>query len=329
MKAVVLHKPAPIETKPLHLENVKRRRISDNEILVKVIACGVCRTDLHIAEGDLKPIRKSIIPGHEIVGKVVQAGSNSSFKKGDIVGVPWLHSTCQSCEYCLSGRENLCERKTFTGYTENGGYAEYVIANSSFSFGLWRGNPFEIAPLLCAGIIGYRAFKLARPSSGTIAMFGFGSSAHLTMQLAQKLGYGVAVVSRTPSHLELARKLGADYAYTYDKLKHIDMKFDGAIVFAPSGSVALSALSSVKKGATVAIADIYSTNIPEMPYEYIFGEKRLVGVEANARQDAIEYLRLAHKFGIKPKTTVLPLERANEALLMVKKGASGSVVLKI
>jgi propanol-preferring alcohol dehydrogenase len=327
---MVLHRPAPIETKPLKLENVEIGRVSDDELLIKVVACGVCRTDLHIVEGDLRPLRKSVIPGHEIVGRVVEAGKNAVFKKGDIVGVPWLHSTCQKCEYCLSGRENLCERKTFTGYTENGGYAEYVVAKAPFTFKLWRRNPFEIAPLLCAGIIGYRAFKLARPlQHGTIAMFGFGSSAHVTMQLAQKLGYSVAVVSRTPSHIELAKRLGADYAYTYDQLKRAGKKFDGAIVFAPSGSIALSALSSVKKGATVAIADIYATNIPEMPYEYIFGERKLMGVEANTRQDAVEYLGLAHKFGIKPKVTVLPLEEANEALLMVKKGAPGSVVLKI
>ncbi|MGC8623549.1 MAG: zinc-dependent alcohol dehydrogenase family protein [Candidatus Micrarchaeia archaeon] len=332
MKAMVLHKPDRIENKPLKLENVELRKIIDSELLVKVVACGVCRTDLHIVEGDLKPMKDKIIPGHEIVGKVVEAGKQAeNFSEGDLVGIPWLHSTCGRCEYCVSGRENLCPNKTFTGYDENGGYAEYAIGNAAYTFKLGNGiNPFETAPLLCAGIIGYRAFKIAKPSpGGTIAMFGFGSSAHVTMQLAKALGYKTVVVSRSEEHIELAKRLGADEAYTYKELPGIKTGVDGAIVFAPSGDVIVNALAAVKKGATVAVADIYSTDIPKMNYErYIFGEKKLIAVEANTRQDAVEYLGLAERLKIKPVIETLALERANEALLKVKQGVNGSVVLK-
>lgn len=333
MKAMVLNKPGPAEKGPLNLENLEPRGIAKDELLVKVEACGVCRTDLHIVEGELKPARLPIVPGHEIVGKVVEAGPDAEgFDVGDRVGVPWLHSTCGKCEYCISGRENLCESKTFTGYTENGGYAEYAICKSAFSFELGKhADPEHIAPLLCAGIIGYRAFRTAMPRfGGRMAMFGFGSSAHLTLQLANALGFETSVVSRTEAHLRLAGSLGASETYSYAELAKSGEKFDGAIVFAPSGKVLLDALRSVKKGATVAVADIYASDIPEMNYsDYLFGEKRLVAIEANTRQDAVEYLELAGRLRIKQVVETLTVWKANEALLKVKNGATGSVVLTV
>jgi propanol-preferring alcohol dehydrogenase len=336
MKAMVLHGPARIESKPLKQEDIEIPKPKKNQILVKVRACGICRTDLHVAEGELKPLRDKIIPGHEVVGEVKQLGEDANrFSVGDIVGVPWLYSTCGKCEYCLSGRENLCPNKKFTGYSENGGYAEYIVADQDFCFKLPKNADAEsTAPLLCSGIIGYHALKAAvAKGEKQIGMFGFGSSAHITLELAVKMGYTVSVASREKGHLDMATELGAKYTYKSDSddMEKLKGALDSAVVFAPVGSVVLQALESVKPGGTVVVADIYTTPIGPLDYEkHLFHEKILTSVEANTRKDAEEYLALAFKFGIKPVYTTRKLEEANDALLDLKKDRiKGSVVLKI
>ncbi len=241
MKAMVLNRVAKVETKPLELEEVDVPEPGQNEVLASVEKCGVCRTDLHIVEGDIHPLVQNIIPGHEIVGRIVRTGKNvSTLSEGELVGIPWLHHTCGKCEFCITGRENLCDSKVFTGYTVNGGYCEFVIGEEGYVFKL----PVNIdaakeAPLLCAGIIGYRALKLAFPRpGGRIGFFGFGGSAHLTIQLALKMGYEAVAYSRNPSHLRLAKELGAtDTVLTKDSnldLGEYSKRLDSAVVFAPT-----------------------------------------------------------------------------------------------
>lgn len=333
MKGMVLHKYAKVEDRPLKMEDLEPGDIKSDEILVKVIACGVCRTDLHIVEGQLGDASLPLVPGHEIVGRVEEIGKDVwNLSEGDLVGVPWLHSTCGKCEFCLSGRENLCHSKEFTGYTVNGGYAEYVKARSTFAFRLENGeDPYKAAPLLCAGIIGYRAFKLAAPPpGGSIGMFGFGSSAHITLQLASKLGFEAVAVSRSREHMDLAKRLGAAAAYSYDDLENIRGKLDSAIVFAPASRPILDALESVKSGGRVIVADIYVGNIESFSYEkYLFNERELKSVEANTREDAVEFLALSRRLKISSVVETVGLERANEALERLKKGnVNGAMVLK-
>jgi propanol-preferring alcohol dehydrogenase len=305
--------------------------IRDDEALIRVEKCGVCRTDLHVVEGDLPPILAEIIPGHEAVGKIVEVGSLvKNLSKGDTVGVPWLHSTCGKCEFCVSGRENLCHNKIYTGYSVNGGYAEYMTGKEGYVFKLPEENNAELAPLLCAGIIGYRALKLALPRPGArIGFFGFGASAHITLQLASRLGFETVAYSRNPSHIELALKLGATEARISGAPKESTPTLDAALVFAPVGSVVMQALKDTKKGGTVSIAAIHMTSIPEIDYDrYLFGERRITSVESNTREDAIEFLALAERLGIRGTITLRNLKEANEALIDLKQGrVVGALVL--
>ncbi len=307
------------------------------EVLVRVKVCGVCRTDLHVVEGDLGKTIPGLIPGHEAIGRVVETGEGVTIlRQGDMVGVPWLHSTCGICEYCSTGRENLCCRKTFTGYTVNGGFAEYVCALESFVIPIDKGmRPESAAPLLCSGIIGYRAFKLARPApGGAIGLFGFGASAHITLQVATALGYSVHVMSRNPEHLKLAMRLGATTAFQTDGEIPLSISrgsMDAAIVFAPSGSVVRLALECVKAGGSVAVPAIHMDGIPALDYEkQLFHEKRLFSVEANTRADALEFMRLAKRIKIRSKIKEFALKDANEALSELKQGKiNGAAVLRI
>ncbi|HZW57312.1 MAG TPA: zinc-binding alcohol dehydrogenase family protein [Nitrososphaerales archaeon] len=337
MKAMVLHSPAKAEQQPLKLEeDIQIGHPKENEVLVDVEVCGVCRTDLHVVEGDLPPVLARVIPGHEIVGIVEKMGGGvRTLAVGDRVGVPWLHHTCGRCEFCINGRENLCNNKVFTGYTVNGGYAQQVLGEEGFVFRLPENvEAKRVAPFLCAGIIGYRAFKVALPGpGGRIGFFGFGGSAHLILQFASKLGYETVAYSRNTAHLELAKKLGASEAIlskenrpNQDEAKR---DLDGAIVFAPAGSVALEALSYLKKGATVAIAAIHMDTIPPIEYDkYLFGERKVVSVEANTRTDAKEFLELATRLNLDSAVTMRPLAEANEALVDLKNGrVSGAFVL--
>ena len=334
---MVLHKPKEAEEGPLRLEEgVDLGEPAENEVLVDIEVCGVCRTDLHVVEGDLPPVLPKVIPGHEIVGRVTEVGKYvRALAKGDRVGVPWLHHTCGRCEFCISGRENLCNNKVFTGYTVNGGYGEQVLGTEGFVFKLpTEVDAKSVAPFLCAGIIGYRAFKLALPRpGGRIGFFGFGGSAHLILQLASKLGYETVAFSRNPEHIELAKKLGASDAILSKENKPNEdearRNLDGAIVFAPAGAVALQALSYLKKGGTVSIAAIHMDTIPPIDYDrYLFGERRMMSVESNTRSDALEFLELARRLKLDAKVTMRKLEEANDALVDLKEGrVSGTFVL--
>lgn len=334
MKAMVLHAAANVATRPLALEVVPTPEPGEREVLVRVERCGVCRTDLHVVEGDLPPLRPTVIPGHEIVGKIVRVGREvHSLSVGQRIGIPWLRWTCGRCEYCVAGRENLCENKRFTGYSENGGYAEYATGEEGYVFPLPDSDPAVLAPRLCAGIIGYRALKLALPRpGGRIGFFGFGGSAHLTLQLAAKLGYETVAYSRNPAHLELAARLGATETVltrAKDGTPARPPSLDAAVVFAPAGPSVLDALSELKKGGRLSIASIHMSPIPEIDYDRrLFGERTIVGVESNTREDAREFLDLAAHLRLESSVSVRPLREANEALGALKAGdVVGALVL--
>ncbi len=333
MRAMVLREPGPADTDRLREESVPVPEPGPGEVLVRVSACGVCRTDLHVVEGDLPPRGRPVIPGHEIVGTIERVGpSVRALREGQVVGIPWLAFVCGECAFCRSGRENLCDRKRFTGYTDDGGYSEHVLGREGFLFPISPPDPFRFAPFLCAGIIGYRAFKLARPADGgRIGFFGFGGSAHLALQLAKRLGFETVAYSRTPAHLELARELGASETVLTGANSSPSgaPRLDAAIVFAPAGEVVVQALAEVRKGATVAIPAIHMTAIPPIDYDRrLAGERRLVSVEANTRADALEFLELAARFDLTSRVEVRPLAEANAALRDLRAGrVVGAVVL--
>ncbi len=335
MQAMVLRSPGPVDARPLQREEVATPSPGPGEALIEVAYCGVCRTDLHVVEGDLPPRRPWVVPGHEVVGRVAGIGPGvRSVAVGDTVGVPWLQGTCGRCEYCLSGRENLCDEKVLCGYTVPGGYASHLLGRDGYLWKLPKEADAAWAPFLCAGIIGYRALKLAQPRpGGRIGFFGFGGSAHLALPLAARLGYGTVAYSRTPRHLELARRLGAMELVRTDGggIGERAPTLDGAIVFAPSGPVVLQALAEVKKGGTVAIAGIHLSEIPPIDYDRrLAGERRIVSVEANTRADAREFLDLAARFGLASTVALRPLDEANEALLELKHGnVDGALVLDV
>jgi alcohol dehydrogenase, propanol-preferring len=329
---MALSEPGPIAGRPLRLEERPEPVPEDHEVLVRVERCGVCRTDLHVVTGDLPVIRRNVVPGHEVVGTIVQTGAAvRTLTVGQRVGIPWLRKTCGRCEYCLAGRENLCESKEFTGYTADGGYAELALGEEGYVLPLPTGDPAPLAPLLCAGIIGYRAFKLARPGPGhRIGFFGFGGSAHLTLQLAARLGFETVAYSRAPAHLALAERLGAtETVLTSGPRPDRPPSLDAALVFAPVGDVVLEALRELRKGGTVAIAAIHLSPIPSIDYDrWLFGERRIVSVEANTRADAFEFLTLAQRLALQSEVRVRPLAEANDALHDLEEGrVTGAAVL--
>jgi len=333
MKAMVLHGVAPVDSRPLRLEEVETPTPNGSEVLVRVDKCGVCRTDLHVVEGDLPPLRPTVVPGHEIVGTVVRIGKGvRTLSEGDFVGIPWLHHTCGRCEYCTTGRENLCSEKVYTGYSVNGGYAEYALGEEGYTFSLPSTEAARFAPFLCAGIIGYRALKVALPRpGGRIGFFGFGGSAHLTLQLASRLGYETVAYSRNPEHLKLAKQVGAAESVLTSDPRSSDSapRLDSAVVFAPTGEVVVQALRELKKGGTLSIAAIHMSPIPAIDYDrYLFGERKIVSVEANTRADAREFLDLAYRLRLESTVQLRPLKEANEALADLKGGRlTGAAVL--
>ena len=335
MRVMALARTAPASTRPLRSEDRPIPQPGPGEVRVRVLCCGVCRTDLHVVEGDLANVRPGIVPGHEVVGVVDAVGpAVRTPEVGARVGVPWLHWTCGTCGYCRSGRENLCARKQFTGYSVDGGYAGFVLARSDFVLPLPPGAPAEQAPLLCAGIVGYRALKMALPPApGRIGLFGFGGSAHLALQVAVGLGHSVVAYTRNPAHADLARRLGAAEVVETgsDNSSAARASLDGAVVFAPAGEVVLQALRELSKGATLAISAIHMTPLPALEYDtLLFGERRVIGVEANTREDAHEFLRLAERFRVRSTVSVRPLVEANEALIDLKGGrVAGAMVLQI
>ncbi len=328
MKAMVLHRCAPVENNPLVLKELPDPEPSRGEIRVQVLACGVCRTDLHVVEGELPPLGHAVIPGHQIVGRVDKRGPETHrFREGDRVGVAWLRHTCGTCRYCVQGQENLCEKALFTGYHAPGGYATHAVVHEDFAYPIADNlSDAEATPLLCAGIIGYRSLKRAlcgplnrhEPNtSRTLALYGFGSSAHIVLQIARFWGYEVYAVSRTERHQRLALQLGAVWAGP--SAKDLPVKVQHAIVFAPAGPLVLDALEHLDKGGTLALAGIYMTQIPPMDYEkHLFYEKNIHSVTANTRQDALELLETAAAVPVRPTVRTYPLTAANEALQDLK-----------
>jgi len=310
MRAAVLEKPRT----PLVIKEVAVPAVKPGYVLLRVRACGVCRTDLHITEGELAPLRSPLIPGHQIVGDVV-AGA----EVGARVGVSWLGGVDGSCPYCARGLENLCDAPTFTGYSVDGGYAEYALARADFVYPLPDAlNDLHAAPLLCAGIIGFRALRVAGVEPGDrVGLFGFGASAHLTIAVLHAWNCEVYVSTRGASHRALAESLGAKWVGK--EADRPPVPLDRAITFAPSGDVVVAALSSLRKGGVVAINAIHLDRMPQFDYDsLLWGERQIRSVANMTRADARDFLELAAKIGMKPQVTVFPLEQANEALAAVK-----------
>ncbi|HEY1866841.1 MAG TPA: zinc-dependent alcohol dehydrogenase family protein [Candidatus Cybelea sp.] len=319
MRAIVVERPAPIENDPLRLIEKPPPVPGDREILVRVVTCGVCRTDLHLAEGDLPPKHARIVPGHEIVGVVERADSQSRFKPGDRVGIAWLRETDGTCNYCRSGRENLCPNARFTGWDSDGGYAEYAVVSEEFAYSLPPNIGDEhAAPLLCAGIIGYRAIERAGILPGaTVGLYGFGGSAHLAIQVLKHWKCRVFVMSRGGIHRDLAEELGADWIG--DAMASPPASLDAAILFAPAGELVPPALRALDRGGILAIAGIYLSQIPPLDYERdLFYEREIRSVTANTRADAEEFLAIAGEIPIKTSTIGMHLDEANRALAMLK-----------
>jgi propanol-preferring alcohol dehydrogenase len=317
---MLLREIRPIGESPLVLAGLPDPLPGPGEIRIKVSACGICRTDLHVIEGDIPPVRLPVIPGHQVVGTVDRRGEGAArFPAGTRVGIAWLGRTCGSCAWCVAGKENLCDSPSFTGYHRDGGFAEYAVAPEGYAYLLPSAfHDPEAAPLLCAGIIGYRALRRADlPPGGRLAVYGFGSSAHIVIQLALHRGCEVFVCTRGESHRELALRMGASWAG--EDPARMPVAADSAIIFAPAGELVPPALRSLKKGGTLSLAGIHMSDIPSMKYEEcLFHEKNVRSVTANTRQDGEELLREAALIPIRPRVTLFPLEDANRALQMLK-----------
>jgi len=298
------------------------------QVLLEVRACGVCRTDLHLIDGELPHPRLPVVPGHEIVGVVLACGEGVSYATGTRLGVPWLGYTCGRCEFCLSGRENLCDQAAFTGYQIDGGYAQHAVADARYCFELPDTlDDAHTAPLLCAGLIGYRSWRMAGDARH-IGIYGFGAAAHLVTQVAIAKGQDVYAFTR-PGDLaaqQFALQLGARWAGSSEKSAPVPL--DAAIIFAPVGSLVPAALRAVRKGGTVICGGIHMSDIPSLPYSLLWGERTIRSVANLTRQDGIEFLALAAKIGIQPSVELFTLDRANEALARVRAGTlSGAAVL--
>jgi alcohol dehydrogenase, propanol-preferring len=332
MNAMAVFSPAAIETNPLREVDLPDPEPGPGEILVRVRMCGVCRTDLHVAEGDLPPRHPRIVPGHEIVGTVERCGPGASrFAPGARVGVAWLRETCGTCAWCRRGRENLCPNARFTGYDHDGGYAQATVVREDFAYAIPESvGDEEAAPLLCAGIIGFRAIKRADIQPGaTVGLYGFGGSAHIAIQILKHWGCRVFVMSRGGRHQELAEALGADWIGS--AASEPPRKLEAAILFAPAGELVPAALAALDRGGILAVAGIYLSRVPPLDYErHLFYERELRSVTANTRADAEEFLKLAGQIPVHTHTTGMPLREANRALNMLKHDElKGAAVLHI
>ncbi len=319
MKAALLLKPGPIETQPLVLSDYPVPEPGPKEILIRVKVCGLCHTDLHTIEGELTLPKLPLVPGHQIVGLVEKKGKEARrYEEGDRVGVPWLHSTCGQCEYCKEGNENLCDSARFTGLHADGGYAQYCVAGQEFAYPIPKEYPdLQAAPLLCAGIIGYRALRLSGVKPGErLGLYGFGASAHIAIQIARHWSCEVYVFTRSEEHRTLAKKLGA--VWTGRAEDETPKKLHGAILFAPAGKLVHEALRAIRKGGTVALAGIHMSPIPEMDYSLLYHERGVKSVANSTRKDAQELLRLAPTIPIRIEVEPFPLDGANRALLLLK-----------
>lgn len=330
MKAMRLQRVAPAEERGLRLAEVPEPAAGPGDVVIEVEACGVCRTDLHIVEGEVKA-NLPVIPGHQAVGRISKVGPNvANLRAGDLVGVGWVASTCGECRFCRSERENLCERATFTGRDRDGGYAAKMAASAKWVYRLPEGfSAREAAPLLCAGIIGYRSLRLCEiKPGGRLGLFGFGASAHLAIQVALHWGCEVYAFTREPHHRELAQQMGAAWAGATDEAPGIPL--DAAVTFAPAGEVIPIALSRLDRGGTVAVNAIHMSQIPSFEYETLYGERAVRSVMNYTRRDAEEFLELAARIPVRSTSEFFLLQEANEALLRVKRGQiHGAAVLVI
>jgi propanol-preferring alcohol dehydrogenase len=328
MKAAILSSPQPVAQRPLQIVDVADPRVRSGHVLLRVRACGVCRTDLHIVEGELPPKQLRIIPGHQIVGEIVD-GATDEMPVGTRVGVSWLGGTDGTCSYCQKGLENLCDSPAFTGYTIAGGYADYAFARNDFVYPLPDSlDDLHAAPLMCAGVIGFRSLRVAGVERGDrVGLFGFGASAHLAIDVLKAWKCEVYVSTRGKSHRALAESLGATWVGTETDKPPVAL--DRAITFAPSGDVVVSALASLRKGGVVAINAIHLDRIPQFDYDtLLWGERQLRSVANMTRADARDFLALAAQIGMQPKVTVFSLDQANEALMAVKNDAvDGAAVI--
>jgi len=330
MKAAILTIPQPVQNRPLQITEVPRPQVEPGHLLLKVRACGVCRTDLHIVEGELPPRRQQLVPGHQIVGDVVE-GATAELPAGTRVGVSWIGGTDGTCWYCRHNMENLCDTATFTGYNVNGGYAEYSLARADFVFPLPAAlDDLHAAPLLCAGIIGFRSLRVAGVQQGErVGLFGFGASAHLAIEVLHAWMCDVYVSTRGESHRRLAESMRAKWVGAETDKPPVEL--DRAVTFAPSGDVVVAALSSLRKGGVVAINAIHLDRIPQFDYDsLLWGERQIRSVANMTRADARDFLQIAADIKMQPRVTSFTLDQANEALAAVKSDAiDGAAVIVV
>jgi len=326
-----LESTRPVEDSPLHLEELPTPNPGPGQIRVRVRCCGLCHTDLHTVEGDLQLPRLPVVPGHQIVGIVDALGPGTHiFKEGDRVGIPWLHSTDNQCDYCRRGLENLCDQAQFTGYHVDGGYADYTVVHEDYAYRIPEVFTDEnAAPLLCAGIIGYRSYRLSGVRPGQrLGLYGFGASAHLVLQFARHQGCEVYVFTRTPIHRELAKRLAAAWVGSAEDTPPHPL--DAAIIFAPAGALVPQALRVLRKAGTLALAGITMSSIPSMDYSLLYHERVIRSVANSTRQDAREFLQLAAQVPLQTEVEIFDLEQANQALQALKKSQiKAAAVLQI
>jgi alcohol dehydrogenase, propanol-preferring len=331
MKACLLNSCGPVDLSPLAYVDVETPEPGEGEMRIQVSACGVCRTDLHVVEGELPVRRSPLIPGHQVVGNVEKLGPGAHrFAIGQRVGVPWLHRACGGCEYCRTGRENLCDRPAFTGWSVDGGYAEFVVAPQAFVYPIPEGfADLDAAPLLCAGIIGFRCLRLSGIGAGRrLGLFGFGAAAHVTIQIARHWGAEVYAVTRENRHRELALRLGA--AWAGHTVEGAPGGLDAAIIFAPAGELVPAALKILKKGGTLVLGGIHMSPIPEMDYSLLYQERVIRSVANNTRADGEDFLRVAAEIPVRTEVEIFPLHAANQALQALKHDrVRGAAVLEI
>jgi len=328
---MLLDHPRPVENFPLRLEELPTPTPGPGEIRVRVRCCGLCHTDLHTVEGDLQLPRLPVVPGHQIVGIVDALGAGANiFKEGDRVGIPWLHSTDNQCDYCRRGLENLCDHAQFTGYHVDGGYAEYTVVDENYAYRIPEVFSDEnAAPLLCAGIIGYRSYRLSGVRPGErLGLYGFGASAHLVLQFARYQGCEVYVFTRTAIHRELAQRLAAEWVGSAEETP--PQQLDAAIIFAPAGALVPQVLRVLRKAGTLALAGITMSSIPSMDYSLLYQERVIRSVANSTRQDAREFLQLAAQVPLQTEVEIFGLEQANQALQALKKsGIKAAGVLRM
>jgi alcohol dehydrogenase, propanol-preferring len=332
MKACVLDNPSPVESRPLVVKEVMPSSPGDGEVLLQVKACGLCRTDLHVIEGELGQRLSPIIPGHQVVGIVEETGRNvTELAVGQRVGAPWLYSTCGQCRFCTSGRENLCGFAQFTGWTRNGGFAEYMTASADFLYPIPESfDDVRAAPLLCAGIIGYRALKLTGLNDwrgARLGIYGFGAAGHVCIQIARFRGAEVYVSTRDRTrHQALAEELGA--VWVGDTVDRPPTKLDASIIFAPAGEIVPTALEALERGGTLVLGGIHMSPIPRFEYQLIYGERSIKSVANNTREDGREFLAEAASIPIATSVTTFRLDEVNDALIALKNdGIKGAGVL--